>query len=448
MINISIIQRWGLAVMAALLMTLCVPEVSARKTIEGPIPEMHGEDSVSCTENISLYKALYLDREIVKALGIWRTVLAECPSTSEDIYADGESMYKELFSSTGKTAYVDSMLMVITQRTYFFNGKPENDLRKSDLLFTLAGDDPAYLGLCYNILIEVAESWPDQMDCSHFVLLATVAASLYAMDIIDAEELTHSFVKAISTVDARLESNPANCMNYEDLENMETFFLTSGVMTCADIELLYSQKIDRNFRDTVLVNKIFSMLTEAGCTGSDLYYNVAVKMFANDRSAANAVRLAELNVGRNNIERAISYFNEAYNRDTSSLVRSGVITRVAAMELSQGKRQEARNRAEHAWQLNKRNGEALLILADCYAGASFGNDFDDHSAYWVAVDYLRAAREVDPTLTTIADEKISAYSMLFPTREECFYRRILDEGVVYNVGGWINEITRVRFRRE
>lgn len=434
--------------MAALLMTLGVPEVSARQSNEGVIPESRGRDSVSCTESISLYKTLYLNRDIGKALVVWKTVLAECPSSSEEIYADGESMYNELFNSTGETAYIDSMLMVITQRTFYFNGKAENDLRKSDLLFTLAGDDPAYLGLCYNILIEVAESWPDQMDCDHFVLLATVAASLYAMDIIDAEELRHAFVKAIGTVDTRAEENPGNCMNHEDLKNMETFFRTIGVMTCADIELLYSQKIDRNFRDTVLVNKVFNMLTETGCTGTDLYYNVAVKMFANDRSATNAVRLAELNVARNNIERAISYFTEAYNRDTSSLVRSGVITRVAAMELSQGKRQEARNRAEHAWQLNNRNGEALLILADCYAGASFGNDFDDHSAYWVAVDYLQAAREVDPSLKTIADEKIKTYSMLFPTREECFYRRILDEGVVYNVGGWINEITRVRFRKE
>ncbi|MBE0679885.1 MAG: hypothetical protein IH592_14085, partial [Bacteroidales bacterium] len=185
-----------------------------------------------------------------------------------------------------------------------------------------------------------------------------------------------------------------------------------------------------------------------GCTGSDLYYNVAVKMFANDRSAENAVRLAELNVDRNNIERAISYFTEAYNRDTSKLVRSEVITRVAIMELSQGKRQEARDRAEHAWQLDNRNARALIIIADSYAGAEFGNSFDNHTAYWVAVDYLEAAMMVDPSLKKEAEGRIRVYSQHFPTREECFYRKILDEGTVFNVGGWIGEVTRVRFRRE
>jgi tetratricopeptide (TPR) repeat protein len=331
---------------------------------------------------------------------------------------------------------------------YYFNDKPSNDLHKSELLFELAGGNPVYLGLCYNILTEVADSFPDKMKCSHFVLLTTTAAWLYVMGMIDADELAHAFVKAIGTVEARLDSNSDSCRNFEDLKNMETFFRTSGAMTCASIEMLYSQKVDRNPHDTVLINKVFAMLTETGCTGSDLYYNVAVKLFANDRSAENAVRLAELNVARNNIEKALSYFTEAYNRDTSRTVRSEVLTRVAAMELSQGKRQEARDRGEHAWRLNNRNGKALLIVADCYAGAGIGDRFDDHSAYWVAVDYLMTAKSIDPTLTETADKKIKAYSKLFPTREECFYRNILDEGVVYRVGSWINEVTRVRFRRE
>jgi tetratricopeptide (TPR) repeat protein len=321
-------------------------------------------------------------------------------------------------------------------------------LHKSELLFELAGDNPDSLELCYNFLTEAADSFPDQMGCNHFVLLTTAAARLYAMGIIDADALAHAFVKAIGTVEARLESNSDSCRNSEDLKSMEKSFRTSGAMTCASIETLYSQKVDRNPRDTVLINKVFAMLTETGCIGSDLYYDVAVKLYANDRSAENAVRLAELNVARNNIEKAISYFTDAYNRDTTRTVRSDVLTRVATMELSQGKRQEARDRGEHAWRLNNRNGKALLIVADCYAGASIGDRFDDHSAYWVAVDYLMTAKSIDPSLTETVNSKIKAYSKLFPTREECFYRNILDEGVVYRVGSWINEVTRVRFRRE
>jgi hypothetical protein len=45
----------------------------------------------------------------------------------------------------------------------------------------------------------------------------------------------------------------------------------------------------------------------------------------------------------------VGYFTEAYKLDTSKIVQSDVLTRVAAWELASGKRQEARDRGEHAW---------------------------------------------------------------------------------------------------
>ena len=88
------------------------------------------------------------------------------------------------------------------------------------------------------------------------------------------------------------------------------------------------------------------------------------------------------------------------------------------------------------------------FIAEAYAGSNIGDAFDNHAAYWVAVDYLRTAASLDPSLREEADAKIKAYSRLFPTREEGFYRGITDEGIVYRVGGWIGEITRVWFRKE
>lgn len=438
----------SLKIVAAVCMIILPAVISGQGIIETGTAPGIAQDSTGCPEKISLYKAARINADPVDALGYWREALASCPDVSEDLYADGELMYRVMFDRTAEPQYIDTIIMILTQRTYYFSNKPAHDLHKAELLLDLAGDDPEYLGLCYNILMEASESYPDQMECRHFVQLATVAASLYAMGIIDAGEMSNAFVTSIGTVDNRIETGTGNCTNTEDLENMETFYRTSGAMTCGGLETLYSGKVDRNFRDTLFIRKVRNMLTEAGCTGSDLYYNIAVKMFANDRSAANAVRLAELNIARNNTERAVSYFTEAYNRDTTGSVRSEVLIRVALMELGQGKRQEARDRAEHAFQLNKKNSDALMLLAECYAGAELGSSFDNHTAYWVAVDYLEAAIQVDPSLRKVAESRIRAYSKLFPTKEECFYRKILDEGTVFNVGGWVSEVTRVRFRKE
>jgi len=430
------------------LMVLIAPCIKGQTESEpGTVPGST-DDSLSCVDYISWYKAAIIDGNFSGALQPWREALAGCPAVSEELYTDVELIYRSLFDRTGEQEYIDSMVLILTQRTYFYNNKPSNDLHKAEILLELAGDDPEYLGLCYNILAEAAESFPEQMECHHFVQMAALAASLYVMEVIDGEELGNAFVTAIGAVDRRMDNHIAGCSIAEDLENMETFYRTSGAMTCEGLETLYGGKLDRNFRDTAFVSKLFSMTQEAGCTRSHLYYNVAIKMFANERSAKNAVRLAELNAAAGNNDKAISYFTEAYNRDTNSVVRSEVLVRVAMMELDQGKRQEARNRAEHAWQLNRKNAAALMLLAECYAGAELGNTFDNHAAYWVAADYLDAAVKADPSLRKEAEIKIIDYMQNFPTREECFYRRILDEGSIFTVGGWVNEVTRVRFRRE
>lgn len=433
---------------AVLLLSVITTSITAQDGFETSAPSDLAGDSIGCVDNTTSYKIFYARKDLDSALNYWRKVLAECPAYSEDLYKDGESMYLGQYDRTGDLAFIDTVLMTLNQRSYYFDNRVSNDLHASSVLFDLAGDDPVYLGLSYNILREIEDESPDQMECRHLVMLATAAASLYAMDIIDPEELEDAFVIAIGSLETRLENNPADAEYSEDLENLEAYFRVCGVMTCSSIEELYSEKVNRDFRDTVLLNKVEAMLKEAGCKASDLNYSIALKRFANERSVENAVRLAELNAARGDIERAISYFTDAYNRDTNSVVRSDVITRVAEMELAQGKRQEARNRGEHAWQLNNKNGKALLILADCYAGAELGNAFDNHAIYWVAVDYLRAARDVDPSLAETADAKIKEYEQLFPTKEECFYKRILDEGLIYNVGSWVGEVTRVRFRKE
>jgi len=384
----------------------------------------------------------------IPAVNNWRQVIAVYPDSTEDLYIKGESIYRELYRSTGEKVYIDSLLMILSQRTLYFNNKPSIDLHKSLVLFELGGNDTLYTEQCYILIKEVAENFPDYIDHSYSVLLMAAADRAYSLNIIDTTEVLVAYLKAAGTVETELEINPGDYRYLAAANKIDSIFMSSGAMTCNSIEEIYSRKVDQNISDTVLINKVFNLLTETDCTGSDFFYRIAVKLYANKRSAENAVRLAELNIARKNKDKVVSYFTEAYKADTNKIVRSEVVTRIAAMELAEGKRQEARDRGEHAWELNKKNGKALLIIAEAYAGSKIGDAFDNHSAYWVAVDYLIFAKTVDPSLKEIADEKIRTYSRLFPTKEECYYRGITDQGIVYSVGSWISEVTKVRFRKE
>lgn len=432
---------------AAALITLTI-SLSAQKGIDTGTPFGSGEDSIRCLQNTILYSEYFENREPDTALYYWRQVLAECPYSSEDIYVNGERMYKERFSTTGDSAYIDSVVMVLSLRTFYFDKKPSNDLSIALFLIEHGVSSAFYTELCYTLLKEVADSFPGYMDHNTVVLLAEAAVKSYSSGFIDTTGVLAAYLKADEIINKQLEVTPGDFRYVEAAGRIDSVFRFSGAMTCTSIEAIYSRKVDKDIRDTLLINEVFSLLTEKGCASSDFYYRMAVRLYANNRSAANAVRLAELNFARKNNDKAVGYFTEAYKADTSRLVRSDVLTRLAAMELALGKRQDARDHGEQAYQLNNSNGRAVFIIAEAYEGSDIGDSFANHAVNWVVVDYLKTAKSLDPSLTEAADGKIKACSALFPTREEGYYHGITDEGIVYRVGGWIGEVTRVRFRKE
>gem|GEM_PF-208169 len=433
----------ALAIMATFTLTL-----SAQNGVESGTPFGRGDDSLRCLDNTLRYNAGYENRDFITALGFWRQVASECPASSEDLYIKGEAMYTELYELTGRKEYIDTVLLTLSQRTLWFGKKPSNDLQKSLVLIKYGENDTMYAEQCYSLIKGVADSFPDYIDNNWSVLLMEAAVKAYSMNTIDTTEVLTAYTTAMGAVEKALESTTAKGPYNEAAEKIESAFRTSGAMTCSSIEAIYSRKIDKNIRNKVLVDEVFTLLEETGCTASGFYYRIAAKMFADKKSAENAVRLAELNYSRNDKDKALWYFSEAYKIDTNKTVRSDVLTRIATMELEAGKKQDARNHGETAYELNNKNGKAVFIIAEAYAGSKIGDAFDNHSVYWVAVDYLKTAKAIDPSLSEAADEKIKEYSALFPTREEGYYRGMTDEGVVYRVGGWIGEVTKVRFRKE
>ncbi len=433
----------AVAILATFTLTL-----SAQNGVESGTPFGRGEDSLRCLDNTLRYTASFENRDLITALGFWRQVASECPASSEDLYIKGEAMYTELYEVTGRKEYIDTVLLTLSQRSLWFGNKPANDLQKSSVLIKYGENDTMYAEQCYKLIKGVADSSPEYIDNNWSVLLMEAAVKAYSLNTIDTTEVLAAYTSAMGKVEKGIEILPAKSLYTEAAEKIDAEFRASGAMTCSSIEAIYSRKIDKNIRNTVLIDEVFTLLEERGCTASGFYYRIAAKMFADRKSAENAVRLAELNYSRNDRDKALWYFTEAYKIDTTKTVRSDVLTRIATMELEAGKKQDARNHGETAYELNNKNGKAVFIIAEAYAGSKIGDAFDNHSVYWVAVDYLKTAKAIDPSLTEAADEKIKEYTALFPTREEGYYRGMTDEGVVYRVGGWIGEVTKVRFRKE
>jgi len=419
----------------------------AQNGIETGTPFGRGDDSTRCLRNTSLYSTYYENKDFNMAVQFWRDVLKECPGSSKNTYIKGEVMYKEFFRKTGNKAYIDTVLMILDQRTRYFNEAHANSLRKAFALYEFGGSDTTYARQSYNLIRKVLEVSPQSLDHTYSSLYMAVAARCYALRLTDVRGVIDAYAGAMNIIDDQLVRKPGDARYLEAKKNIDLVFRSSGVATCENIEELFTAAVEKNPSDTAMLKKVITMLTESGCQGSELFYRAATRLYDTEPSAASAAQLAEMNVARKKYSEAEKYYTEAIDLETNNVIKSGLLTKLATIELTSDKKQAARDFAKAAYSLDQANGNALYIIAEAYAGARVGEAFENQTVYWVVVDYLVRAKNTDPSLKTQADERIAIYSRLYPTKEEAFFRSLVNEGAAYNVGGWVNESTTIRFRK-
>lgn len=431
------------ALLAAL--TITAP---AQKGVETGTPFGHGDDSLRCLRNTSLYSTYYDNKDYNMAVQFWRPVFNECPGSSKNTYIKGETMYKDLFRKSGNKAYIDTLMMILDQRTKYFNEAAANNLRKSIALYELGGNDPVLAKQSFDLIKEVVRTSPQSLDHTYSTLYMAVAAKCFSLNVIESPEVISAYTEAMSAINPQILNKPDDARYLNARKNIDAVFKSSGAADCQSLENIFASGVDTNPKDTAMLRKVSTLLSEAGCKESELYFKVTTLLYDFERTSASATQLAEMNMARKKYNEAEKYYTEAIGLESDPLTKSSLLTKLATLELTSDNKPSARDFAKTAYSLDNKNGNALFIIAESYAGARIGESFDNQTVYWVVVDYLIRARNTDPTLKEQADERIAIYSRLFPTKEEAFFRSLVDEGASYQVGGWVNESTTVRFRKE
>ncbi len=116
-----------------------------------------------------------------------------------------------------------------------------------------------------------------------------------------------------------------------------------------------------------------------------------------------------------------------------------------------GQLSRARTHFRKAIDADPQFGRAYLAIGDLYASAvaQCGSQLEwtDRAVYWAAVDMYQQAKAADPSIASVANQKISTYRQYFPTQETLFFGDI-QEGQSYTIDygcyAWIGETTTVR----
>jgi hypothetical protein len=152
----------------------------AQKGIDNGTPFGHGDDSTACLRNTSLYSTYYENKDYNMALKFWRAVFKECPGSSKNTYIKGEVMYKDYFRKTGDKAYIDTLMMVLDQRTRYFNELHANNLRKAFALYEFGGNDPLYARQCYDLIKGTMDVSPQSFDHTYASLYGCSCQMFFA----------------------------------------------------------------------------------------------------------------------------------------------------------------------------------------------------------------------------------------------------------------------------
>ena len=114
--------------------------------------------------------------------------------------------------------------------------------------------------------------------------------------------------------------------------------------------------------------------------------------------------------------------------------------------------QQSRTYLRRSLEFNPNQGRCYMLMGILYASSKPYSEAEygakaailNKTVFWVAVDKLIKAKQVEPEVAESVNSLISTYAKYFPSKEERFDLPGEFSGSTFTVGGWIGETTTIR----
>lgn len=421
----------------------------------------HGEDSIRCLKNLSLYNEYYKQKNYTDALTYWQQVFDEAPKATSNIYSHGEKMYKALLAQekdpTKREEYYNKLMSIYDQRIkYFGNSKkypaPYIMAKKGIAMLKYKGTDKAVVEEASELINKAITERGVKTQPAVIITFMTNTVTRYKDGDLDEMKVVDNYNTASTILTKKVAAAKGDKkIEYEGYKKMvDKLFANSGAASCENIAKIFGPQLDEHSDDLEWLKRTNRLLIRGGCDESQIFFNTSELLYKIEPSASSAYGLFKMNLETNNIEKAKKYLNEAINLEEDDEIKAKYYTKLALLSLSEKKYQEVKSISLKALALKPDCGTAYILIGKAYAASatSYGkNAFEHSTVYWAAVDKFDKAKRVDSSIVEEANNLINIYSAHFPNKEEIFFQKEVALGASYKVGGWINETTKVRERK-
>ncbi|MCF0191182.1 MAG: tetratricopeptide repeat protein [Marinilabiliaceae bacterium] len=432
----------------------------AQKGVEDGSRYGHGQDSIDVVLANVRYTDAFKLKNYEAAYPDWLKIFNEAPlfkGKASTLYSQGVTIVKSLYQkekdAAKKAEFFALLMKTYDQRMKYYGDNatyPTTYIKGMKALDMLAfkGDDVASMKEANELLAASLTGAPKTIQAAFPVKYLENTIDLFKSQNATAEDVVKVYMKASDTMKEleKIQTEKNADVIADTKAQVEQRFASSGAADCETIANIFGPQLDANKDNIDWLRFINRLLDKGDCTESDLFYATSEHMHAIEPAASSARGLARMYMKRNDIDKSVSYYNQAIELETEDLSKAKYYLELSTVYFSASQFAAAKAAAYNALKLRDAWGQPYLMLGRIYAAGSKlvgTDDWEKRAGYWVACDKFAKAKAVDESCATEANNLISQYRQYFPAKEDLFMHG-MQVGQSYSVGGFIGESTTIR----
>ena len=411
-----------------------------------------------CMVNLSLFHESVKNKQYDEAYGFWLPVYQSRPDLNKAIYTDGTEIlghrYQQATDENVRKVLRDSIMQLHDDRIKYFDEARYPDayvlgVKAMDYLTYFQEDElalPAYGWMKESVTALGAKA--------QITVLRKFVELSYNIYKSNTEQYGDQFLADYQLASAALEQIvAAGGKNAEHATSQKAYvdrlYAASGAADCGQMDQMYASVVAESANDIEKLGSIMKLYRRLGCTESDVYFTAAEHAHKLQPTSESAAGCAQMCIKKGDLNGALEYYKQALSMVTDDEDKADYLYRVANVYVLLKNYQQGAAYAQQSLDVNPEDGRCYLLMGICYASAKI---YDDpilaRSVFWVACDMFRKAKTVDSSCATDANKLIATYSQYFPSKEDVFFHKELNDGQPFRVGGWIGKTTTCRSKAE
>lgn len=437
-----------------------IANVSAQTGAESPdSPFGHGQDSLRCIENLSLFVPYAKEGSFNDALLPWEEAYNECPASNRNIYIHGVKIVGWQIDNEAdaakKQVLIDKLMKVYDDYMTYFGHRPDFPTpkikEKKALEYMTRMGGKADLKLVYTWLGESMAELQDKTNPQAIYYYFQAANSLYQSDVLTKDQFIQEYLDMTKLMETMLTTAAASMQGY--IKQIQPVvvqtFTNSGAADCATLQEVFAPKVEENKEDIAYLKETLALFRKLKCQEEEAYFAASNYAHQIEPTSESAAGMAKQSLKKENHKDAITYFLQAAELATDSVDQAEFLFNVAALYTQGNSFANARKYALQSTKLNPAKGAPYVLIARLYAGSGRSVFPDDailaRTVFYAAVDKLQQALATgDESVKSEVASLMGNYKGNYPQKSDIFMHSDIEEGKRFTVGGWIGETVTIR----